>query len=941
MLGPKDVLSQTELAKLEGLPGNTCYSVVQDSTGYIWISTNNGIARFNGEEIIVFNKEEIPNSWSGSDYIRYMTLTNDNNLLLVTASDIKLFNVTTKQTTIIDSGKTRYAVQDSSGVFWWTMNGVLKRCQIKHDSTFNFNTYDKTPKLSYYLYPDLHNDAILAFSENKDSIYSLNIKNNTVVSKATNFKKSSVPPAWVQYINLITSDKQILSYNFETKSLDTFLDISNNPEVTASMTDHIMRSQKNSYFILNTVGELIECSKDSIHRIWSFKEEMSKNRVKRVSSFLIDKSKTIWLATTNGMYHTSFQQDFTFHPIPLINQSSRSITPIGDSIVYIGTYRGIFSHNIINKQTIKLEPNIKNIYEIYKTGPNNLIVGKDNGELLKLSDVGFDIIDSTFRLTTSIIKISHDSIILGGDKLHLFNNGVLTRLFPDILNQIRIEHIAFFDRHIYIQSSKGIYEVSRDLKSIRPFLDSEGLKYGHYNYLTEWNRDSFLCASKSFGLLLVNAKGQVLHSWDTSKGLSTNNVSGVIIINDKFWTPTSAGLNVIDHRSGNTQIYTEENGLLSNDLNKNSFLFIKEDSLLLIGSTKGVISCNPYLSRCSDESHQVIIQNKKVFSRNGIVIEQEECVLGVNDRFVEINYFTPNYNHPKSIEYSYMIEGIDNDFQSLGSSNRLQLAGLPYGNHTISIRSRPIGKFWGNKSTRIPIRVKKPFYLTLPFLICVGICIFTLIGLYYRRKIQRWKHREKEQLNQSRKIQHTFEKEKRKISSYLHDNLGQQLTILKLKNNDQNLNTEISSMINKLRNVSRSVYPQGIDQVGLSNTVNALCTHLTTQTAIIISSDLEDFNSTYNKEETLILYRFIQEALNNVIKHSGAKSAIVRYLSNSHCIEILDNGKGLDFQNIQFGEGIVGLQAKAELLKAQIKFENTFPGFRIELRLPNEQTKKS
>ena len=168
----------------------------------------------------------------------------------------------------------------------------------------------------------------------------------------------------------------------------------------------------------------------------------------------------------------------------------------------------------------------------------------------------------------------------------------------------------------------------------------------------------------------------------------------------------------------------------------------------------------------------------------------------------------------------------------------------------------------------------------------------------------------------SQELIKTQELERTRIAKDLHDGVGQQITLLKIKaqNNNQ---TELSGMANtaleEVRSISRDLYPVTLAKLGLTDSVEQLLLALDEETDLFVSFKIDDININFNKIESLNFYRFIQESVNNVLKHSKAKTLIVNILKQSDGIKILikDNGEGFEVSD-KITQNSLGLKTMAE-----------------------------
>jgi PAS domain S-box-containing protein len=155
------------------------------------------------------------------------------------------------------------------------------------------------------------------------------------------------------------------------------------------------------------------------------------------------------------------------------------------------------------------------------------------------------------------------------------------------------------------------------------------------------------------------------------------------------------------------------------------------------------------------------------------------------------------------------------------------------------------------------------------------------------------------------------ETERSRISRELHDELGQALTLLKLrvgslqkrlredqpalKGECQTTLSYLDEVIESVRTLSRELSPSVLEDLGLVAGLRQLIHGFSERSGIRIQADLEAVDSMISKESHILIYRVVQEALTNVARHSGARRASVSLKSTPKCIEckIADNGQGM------------------------------------------------
>jgi signal transduction histidine kinase len=194
----------------------------------------------------------------------------------------------------------------------------------------------------------------------------------------------------------------------------------------------------------------------------------------------------------------------------------------------------------------------------------------------------------------------------------------------------------------------------------------------------------------------------------------------------------------------------------------------------------------------------------------------------------------------------------------------------------------------------------------------------------------------------------------RSISRELHDEFGQILTAIgSLLTRSANHLPEGSPLradlgevrdiaqttLDKVRSLSQALHPVMLDETGLESTLDWYIPTVEKQTGIDISYLKSGAPFAVDGNSSVHIYRVLQEALNNVARHSGARQAQVRlnFLAESLELEIEDHGKGNDGSASRNGIGLVGMRERAELLKGTIEFKRPPQGGTlVTLKVPRE-----
>jgi PAS domain S-box-containing protein len=196
------------------------------------------------------------------------------------------------------------------------------------------------------------------------------------------------------------------------------------------------------------------------------------------------------------------------------------------------------------------------------------------------------------------------------------------------------------------------------------------------------------------------------------------------------------------------------------------------------------------------------------------------------------------------------------------------------------------------------------------------------------------------------------EEERNRIARDLHDSLGQKLSVarimlnLQLHNQGDKLAPElvngleqlgqfIDESIQEMRNLSRALTPRLLQTEGLTYALNHLCESVTKTTEVQFTFEPCPELENLEAEPALLLYRIVQEWVNNTLKHAQATS--IELMCSRHSPQHLqlryrDNGKGMEISGVQHaasGLGTRSIQERVQLLKGQLEL-NSQPGKGVE-----------
>ncbi|HTR30518.1 MAG TPA: ATP-binding protein [Puia sp.] len=256
------------------------------------------------------------------------------------------------------------------------------------------------------------------------------------------------------------------------------------------------------------------------------------------------------------------------------------------------------------------------------------------------------------------------------------------------------------------------------------------------------------------------------------------------------------------------------------------------------------------------------------------------------------------------------------------------------------------------------------FFGTIGMLaLTIGLIVFII---FHQRKVIRYQMRlqrmEQDQqkllLNASIRLQ---EEERQRIAADLHDDAGPLLATARLYLNENLVNldktTQLQSIYNAkqiiddtiqlIRNISHSLMPPTLKNFGLESAVNDLFQKISGSGSMNASSRFHDYRERLQAENELIIFRVIQELVNNILKHSSASFIHLTQNTsgNKFFIRLHHDGRGItqsDFNKLNksnVGLGLKNIQSRLKVLHGQIFFEKDMSQtyYKVTIELVKEE----
>lgn len=756
-----------------GVSSNNISTLFQDQKGYIWIGTENGLNRFDGNQFTLYQKNNPLYSNFHANSINTICETTDKELWLGTDNGVFIYNQVkdtftpfVKQTsdkTSITSWIT-HIIQDKAGNIWIATH---------KQGIFLFNT--QTDKLTQFEIPQNDNIVTRILNDEQNNIWlsgpyqlcKLNKVNNTFETYAIEEKTESIysMALWEDSSNHIwigTWDKGLWKLDPRTKQVEKYLTgekgkgilhihsiLEYSPELLLIGSDDgltIFNPVTQESFLYDNYGDnekslsdkfIYPILKDREGGVWigtyynginylppycgqfngySESSDIPYFNSRIISRFCEGENGNIWIASDDSglsCFNPSTMQFLDFNGREKLNKHNLHALCMVDKDLWIGTYGdGI---QILNIQTGV----IKN-YSISN--------GLDENSIY------------------SIFKDSQGQIWTGSMNGICQYDAPKQRFTPiKYLEALVIEIAEDAKGNLWIATQgKGLFRYS-------PQKNKEWKKYGlekGFNSLTVnhlcINKDNEIWAATSEGLYLYNPLKDIF----TYQPLRLPNecINAILEGEDCLWLTTAKGLVKYTPATQETQIFTKSDGLQSEAFIMASALKTRNGEFY-IGSINGFNTFYPHQLKLNTQKPNVVLTSLEIFNqkidtqKDGILPEAidhlKEIHLSYKDNVITLNYAALSYCTPQKNQYAYMLEGFDKGWNYVGSQHSTTYTNLPAGTYTFRVKASNNDNIWNEEGTSIRIIVHPPFYLSLPFKIGYVLLFLLALGLLLRYVIRR------------------------------------------------------------------------------------------------------------------------------------------------------------------------------------------------------------
>jgi ligand-binding sensor domain-containing protein/signal transduction histidine kinase len=936
-----------------GLPQNSVYSILQTRDGYMWLTTLDGLVRYDGANLYVFNKANSPGIKSnrftrlfedrdGALWIctedggltRYRdgvftTYTTEQglpdnwifNLRQIATGDLLIQTYAglarwqNGQLSIISTAFNSFdsvlGYAGRSGALWYRLGTTLRH--VKDGTTMDYPVPEYSPDDQHY--PQLYEDRQGRLWIGSKQPGLLMLKDGVFMKYTVN---DGLPPAMVTAFYedrdgtlwFGTNGGGLVKYQggqFTTFTVNNGLP--SNQIVT------IYQDREGTLWVGTNGSGLARVSKQII-AAYSEKEGLPG---KSYYPLYEDRAGNIWIGG-EGLYRFN-KGAFTYYPLNISPDARRS-------------------HALY-----------KSVTAFYEDRQGRLWIGSDK-DLFSFKDETFTV--ETDRLSaplaeTVIYAIHQDKrgMMWFGtrDGMIQYQNGERRHYTTDDGLPSNEIHALLKDRQgdLWIGTYGGLAHLANDRFTI--YTEGDGLASNRVRALYEDTEGALWIGTYDGGLNRFKA-GRFTR-YTMSQGLFSNGVFQILEDDaGNFWMSSNQGIYRVsrqqlnDFAAGkistiNSISYGKADGMHNTECNggQQPAGIRARDGRLWFPTIEGVVVVDPRAVSFNAQSPPVVIE-RVLLDRHELRFT-DAVRINPGQESIEIHYAGLSFIKPEHVRFRYRIEGLDSDWIDAANRRVAFYSHLPAGEYVFRVIAANSDGVWNNEGATFKIIVIPPIWQRLWFISLMGVAAAGTGLLIYRARIQKLKRAQAAHEAFSRQLIASQETERKRIAAALHDSLGQNLLVIKnwVMMANRFLEPEsrareplaevasvVSQAIEEVREIAYNLRPYHLDEIGLTEAIRSMLERVGDSSDIRFTVELDSIDDLFSSEGEINLYRVIQESLNNIVKHAQATAAEILIRRDAHMVVIVikDNGIGFELEQVlsnkDHGFGLTGIAERVRLL---------------------------
>jgi ligand-binding sensor domain-containing protein/signal transduction histidine kinase len=916
-----------------GLPQNTVHSIAQTSDGYIWIGTEEGLARFDGVRFTVFNKQNTVQLksnyirtlladrrgalWIGtaeglvrlfegkftafttdeglpSNTIQAVYEDREGNLWVATATGLGLFKggtvttFTTKERLI--GGSIQALFEDTEGALWICTPYGLGR--LKDGKFANYTVRD-----------GLGSNSVRSIQQDRDGrlwFGTLSGLSSFSGDRFTTYTTRDGLPS--DRIMALYADREGSLWVGTASGLSRFRDnhfTAFNPAERLSTTILSLVEDREGSLWVGTESGGVNLLKDTKFTTYTVGNGLSSDFVKSVYE---DESGDVWIGTDGGGLNLLKNGKFTNYTTRDGLASNTVLALFGDAQgnLWAGTPEGLSQFRNGTFRTYTSADGLANAFVRSINGDHagNLWVGTRGG-LTKLKD-------GVFKNYTEVDGLSNDFV---------------SAIFPDTRGDL------------WIGTLGGLSRLRNE--EFTNFTTKDGLVSDYVTSLYEDSDGTLWIGTGGGGLNRL--KNERLIAYTTRQGLLDDVIYRILEDgSNNLWLSCRQGIfhlskkELDDFANGTTSsitpiAYGTADGMMTRECSGGGDPagWRASDGKLWFATIRGLAIIDPQRIKINEQPPPVVIEEIRIDDQS--IAANDKIQLPPGKTRFDFYYSAPSFIAPEKVRFKYKLEGFDNDWVDVGTRRIAYYTNLRPGNYKFQVIASNNDGVWNQTGASFSLYLKPYLYQTYWFYATCFLGLALLAWQLYRLRVRR--------------IEAQFGAvlaERTRIAREIHDNLAQEMLGISVqlevvartlppeaevaRTHLDRVRLLVRHGIAEARRYVWDLRSQALENKDLSAALSETARRLTAETTVEIQVQV---GGTFRPLTKLVednLLRIGQEAINNAVRHAEAQHIFVNLVFDARRVRlsVRDDGRGFDTLHTQATGngppghfGLVGMRERA------------------------------
>lgn len=734
----------------DGMSQASAQYIFQDSKGYMWIATSDGLNRYNGNEFQIYRYREDESSSISGNYISAINEDEYGNIWVGTSRGLNKIDFKTKEVEVYfpgvdgcqlsDHNITEILIDSNNDIYIATTDG-LNLYDEKNDNFIRLyeNKVGDNSLTSQFIYSIVEDKNKDLWIGTEDGLNKVNRKTNEITNYYADGLNNSITDNFIYelYVDDLnnlwigTDSGGLNKLNIDNNTMEFYVNDPNDGNSIAGNSIRYILKDSNDIIWIATNNGLSRLDEDNNSftnyraKIYDTQSLVSNN----VLSLFEDNSGCIWVGTYDGISIFNIQDSFTnYKKDPFDNNSLSDNMMAGiykdeDGLLWVGTVNeGL---NVIDRKN--------NIIDKYRSSDdenslsnNNIrdITGIDN-EIWIATENGLNKYDKNTNKFTQYFHGGDNSLISNDVRgLYVDSDGVLWiatrdgvcsfdrkdtfKSYKELFEENGISETMFSDMTedkdgiIWIGSSidGGLIKLNKDTDEIKSYRNNEddekSISFNIIKTIAVDNENNIWVGTQ-YGLNKFNREDETFTRYTEGDGLSNNFIYGILVgEEDDLWISTNYGISKYDVNNNKFINYDVTDGIQGNEFNGYSY-YKAEDGEMFFGGINGLTAFYPRNLKDKSFIPEVVVDS--VYSNEEEFLDLDNISISYKNNNIRFNFFMPDYRNVKKIQYAYKLVGLDNNWTFSENRNYANYTNLKAGKYTFMVWARNSTGEWSEETS--------------------------------------------------------------------------------------------------------------------------------------------------------------------------------------------------------------------------------------------------